>query len=155
MPACGPWIEQVYHHQPHAGLGGKTPLQRYRQDLARVRTLGSQAAGLDALFYHRIERKVRKDATVSYRGARFEVPYALSGQSVRLVVDPHAKQVIGVEDEQGVSLDAATPLDLQANARRPRRKPQPGEPQSGAGAGEDNEVELAYRRYHGQSGGQG
>jgi putative transposase len=149
------WIEQVYHQQPHAGLGGKTPLQRYRQDLARVRTLGSQAAGLDALFYHRIQRKVRKDATVSYLGARFEVPYVLSGQSVRLVVDPHAKQVIGVEDAQGASLGAATPLDLQANVHRHRRKPQPGEPVQSTTDGATNEVELAYRRYHGQPGGQG
>jgi transposase InsO family protein len=151
------WLEQVYHRAPHSGLDGRTPLQRYQQDLPRLRTLGSLAARLDALFYHRVERKVRKDGTVSYQGQRFEVPYTLSGLSVRLVVDPHIGQVIGVEDDQGASLGAATPLDAVANVHRRRRKPQPGEPASpastrtGAATGE-NEVELAYRHYHDHAG---
>ena len=101
----------------------------------------------------RVERKVRKDATVSYQGQRFEVPYTLSGRSVRLVVDPHAGQVLSVEDDKGESLGAATPLDAVANAHRRRRKPQPGEPASpGAAATGENEVELAYRHYHDQPG---
>ena len=58
------WIEQVYHHTVHASLDGLTPLKRYQRDLPRIRNLGSQASQLDALFYHRVERFVRKDATV-------------------------------------------------------------------------------------------
>ena len=94
---------------------------------------------------------MRKDATVSYQGQRFEVPYPLSGRSVRLVVDPHAGQVIGVEDDKGASLGAATPLDAVANVHRQRRKPEPGAPASpdGTATGE-NEVELAYRHYYDQ-----
>jgi len=151
------WIEQVYHGTPHSGLDGQTPLQRYQQDLPRVRTLGGLATQLDALFYHRVERKVRKDGTVSYQGQRFEVPYTLSGRSVRVVVDPHAGQVIGVEDDNGESLGAATPLDAVANAHRRRRRPKPGTPASPAATGSgtatgENEVELAYRSYYGPTG---
>ena len=143
------WIEQVYHRAPHSGLSGRTPLQRFQQDLPRLRTLGNLAARLDEVFYHRVERKVRKDATVSYQGQRFEVPYRLSGHAVRLVVDPHRGQVLRVEDDNGESLGEATPLDAVANTHRRRRKPQPGEPPSpGAAATEENEVELAYRHYH-------
>jgi hypothetical protein len=121
-----------------------------------LRTLGSLATRLDALFYHRVERKVRKDGTVSYQGQRFEVPYTLSGRSVRLVVDPHAGQVLSVEDDQGESLGEATPLDAVANAHRQRRKPQPGEPASPGTARTDdatgeNAVDLAYRHYHGHT----
>lgn len=141
------WLEQVYHRTPHSALQGRTPLQRYQQDLPRIRTLGPRAARLDELFYHRVERKVRKDGTVSYQGRRFEVPYELSGRSVRLVVDPHARQVRGVEDTDGQSLGPATALDTVANVRRQRRKPQPNEAASPRGADEDNEVELAYRHY--------
>jgi transposase InsO family protein len=143
------WIEQIYHRTPHEGLGGQTPLARYQQDLPRIRTLGQQAAHLDAIFYHRLRRFVRKDGTVSYQGSRFEVPYQLSGKTVRLVVDPHAHRVIGVEDEEGNSLGAATPLDAAANLHRRRRKSDPedpaGQPPSGL-----NLVELAYRQYHGR-----
>ena len=144
------WLEQVYHRTPHAGLDGVTPLARYQQDLATVRTLGPLAAQLDALFLHRISRLVRKDGTVSYQGERFEVPFALSGQTVRLVVDPHVETVVGVENEKGESLGQATPLDAIANLDRRRRKPDPViTPVSSDGP---NLVELAYRKYYGKEG---
>jgi hypothetical protein len=144
------WIETVYHRTAHRGLAGQSPLARYQQDLARIRTLGERAARLDALFYHRVQRKVRKDGTVSYCGARFEVPYELSGRCVRLVVDPHSGQALGVEDEEGKSLGAVTPLDALANVHRRRRQPQPPEEPSPKDI--DNEVELSYREYYGHAG---
>ena len=117
------WLEQVYHRTPHHGLGGVTPLARYQQDLPRIRTLGALAAGLDALFHHRVSRQVRRDGTVSYLGAHFEVPYALSGTKVALVVDPHSARVIGLEDAHGRHLGAATPLNAAANLHRVRHRP--------------------------------
>ncbi len=142
------WTEEIYHRTAHSGLAGRTPLQRYQQDLPRIRTLGQLAGQLDALFYHRITRKVRKDGTVSYQGRCFEVPYELSGQSVRLVVDPHAERVIGVEDPHGQSLGAATPLDALANGHRRRRQSRPAEPPQRGQAPGTNLVELAFDQYH-------
>jgi len=144
------WIEQVYHQTVHGGLAGLTPLARYQRDLPRIRSLGAKAAQLDALFLHRIHRFVRKDATVSYLGQRFEVPYELSGKTVRLVVDPHAGRVVGVEDDAGVSLGAATPLDMLANIGRARRKPEPlTDPALTPARTGPNLVELAHAKYHG------
>jgi transposase InsO family protein len=145
------WLETVYHCTPHSGLDQQTPLQRYQQDLPRMRTLGTLAGRLDELFYHRTERKVRKDATVSYQGSRFEVPYELAGRSVCLVVDPHSGQVLGVEDADGQPRGAVVPLDAVANVHRQRRKPRPPEAPSPRHTGQDNEVELAYRQYHDQT----
>jgi|CXWL01.1.fsa_nt_gi transposase InsO family protein len=142
------WLEQVYHHTAHAGLGGLTPLARYQRDLSRIRSLGAKAAQLDALFLHRVQRFVRKDATVSYLGCRFEVPYELSGKTVSLVVDPHAQRVVGVQDASGNSLGAATPLDQLANTQRVRRKPEPV-PEAMAPRSGPNLVELAHAQYHG------
>lgn len=150
------WIEQVYHQTVHSSLEGLTPLARYQRDLPRIRSLGSKAPQLDALFYHRITRFVRKDGTVSYLARRFEVPYELSGKTVRLVVDPHAQRVVGVEDEAGASLGQATALDVLTNVHRTRRKPEPPEATSetvnplgkGPRTG-PNLVELAHARYHG------
>ena len=144
------WIETIYHRSPHSGHGldGGTPLQRYQRDLARIRTLGVLAEQIDELFYHRVLRKVRKDGTVSDQGERFEVPYELSGKRVILVVDPHTQQVLGVENDQGESLGAATPLDVLANVNRKRRKPQSIESASVTPVAAENEVELAYRQYH-------
>jgi transposase InsO family protein len=143
------WLEQVYHCSPHAGLDGLTPLARYQQDLPTIRTLGPRAAKLDALFLHRVSRSVRKDGTVSYLGARFEVPFELSGKTVRLVVDPHAQVVVGVENERGESIGQATPLDALANLDRRRRQPDPAMSALAEGLKDGpNLIELAYRHYH-------
>ncbi len=143
------WVESVYHRTAHAGLQGRTPLARYRQDLPRIRTLGQHAARLDELFYHRLARTVRKDGSVSFQGDRFEVPYELSAQRVILVVDPHTGQVHGVEDEEGQVLGAATPLDAVANVNRKRHKPEPAAPAAWGTPAELDAVELAYREYYG------
>jgi transposase InsO family protein len=142
------WLEQVYHQTVHGGLAGLTPLARYQRDLPRIRSLGAKAVQLDSLFHHRISRYVRKDGTVSYLGERFEVPYELSGKTVRLVVDPHAQRVVGVEDAAGNSLGQATPLDAIANIKRVRRRPEPAQMTSAARTG-PNLVELAHSKYHG------
>jgi transposase InsO family protein len=153
------WLEQVYHRTGHAALGGMTPLARYQQDLSRIRSLGAKAATIDVLFYHRVTRFVKKDGTVSYLGQQFEVPYELSGKTVKLVVDPHARRVLGVENDAGLSLGGATALDLVANLKRVRRKPeQPGDddglsatastPKRGPGGAGPNLVELAHQQYY-------
>lgn len=142
------WVEQVYHRTPHGGLDGQTPLARYQRDLPKIRALGQRAAQLDAIFHHRISRFVRKDGTVSYQGNRFEVPYELAGKTIRLVADPHAETVVGIEDGQGNPLGTATPLDAEANLHRRRRKPDPEGPAAQPSGG-PNLVELAYQQYHG------
>jgi len=117
------WLEQVYHRRMHTSLNGLTPLARYQQDLARIRTLGSKALKLDELFYHRVSRKVRRDGTVAWDGRRFEVDYLLAGKQVQLVIDPHAGEALRVEDEEGEVSSMVISLDVQANCQRKRRKP--------------------------------
>jgi transposase InsO family protein len=116
------WLAQVYHVRAHGGLNDQTPLERYQQDLPKIRQLGLLAPRIDEIFYHRVTRNVRKDGTVSYLGQCFEVPYELSRQKILLVVDPHAGKVIGVEDAEGKSVGVATPIDRIANVHRRRRR---------------------------------
>jgi hypothetical protein len=141
------WLEQVYHATPHSALAGLTPRQRWHQDLAVIRPLGPFAERLDALFYHRYTRRVRKDATVSIHGQRFEVAFELAGRQVVVVVDAHREQVLGVENEQGQSLGPATPLDVHANTHRHRVRPLPPTTEASDHTPQFNAVELAYRRY--------
>jgi putative transposase len=149
------WLERVYHRTPHAGLAGRTPLERYQQDLPHIRLLGPLAAKLDAMFQHRVQRLVRKDGTVSYEDRFFEVPYTLTGKTVWLVVDPHTHTAVGVEDESGAALGAVTPLDALANRHRVRHKPAPPAEDLAAptvkSAG-PSLVELAYAQHYGPLG---
>jgi len=139
------WLEELYHKEPHSGLDGLTPLERYRKDLIQIRPLGPFASRLDELFLHRHDRLVRKDGTVSYLGERFEVPYELIGKKVKLVVDPHREKVIGVESENGDSLGKAILLDPLANCHRKRRTPAPCETPTRGRTGA-NLVEMALER---------
>ena len=141
------WVEEIYHRRIHAGLQALSPLQRYQQDLVRIRTLGHRAAQLDQLFYHRLSRKVRKDATVSYQGQRFEAPYELAGKTLLLVVDPHSQQAIWLEDDEGKIQGEVVPLDVIANSHRRRHKPDAQVADSHQSQG-PNLVEIAYQQYH-------
>lgn len=140
------WLDQCYHVRPHGALEGLTPLERYQRDLMKVRPLGTQAAGLDALFHHRHPRTVRKDGTVSFEGRLFEVPYELAGERVVLVVDPHHGQVVGVENDKGGVLGRAAPLDAEANLTRKRRRPMAAATEPAGGG--PNAVELALAQQY-------
>ena len=144
------WIDQIYHTQAHSGLEGKTPLSVWQQGLKAVQPLGPLALQLDEIFYHRIPRKVRKDATVSYLGQRFEVPYELSRHPVLLVVDPQQQQVLFVESEAGERLGQATPLDLSANQHRKRRKSEAASPSEHGASSQlsDSVVTQALEQQH-------
>ena len=118
------WIETIYHATPHQGLSDKqTPLERYQKDLSRVQGLGQIAQDIDDIFYHRTQRTVKKDGTVSLNGQLYEVPYHLVGAKVILVIDPHNKIPHGVESLSNDKLGKAVPLDKTANLTRTRNRP--------------------------------
>lgn len=85
------WIERVYHHRTHAALEGKTPLQRF----ASVQLRGLPE-NWQTLFYERIARRVRLDATVSIEGRLWEVPVHLRGRAIELRRDPFDRTRIEV-----------------------------------------------------------
>lgn len=117
------WIDQLYHPTPHSSLAGKTPLAVWQSYLQFITPLGTLAHQLDELFYHRIQRKVRKDGTISYQGQCFEVPYCLSQKTIIVVIEPHHKQALYIEDEHGKRIGEVTPLDLQKNRNYKRAQP--------------------------------
>ena len=117
------WIDQLYHPTPHSSLDGKSPLAVWQSYLEFITPLGTYAHQLDALFYHRIKRTVRKDGTISYAGKFFEVPHCLSQKTIIVVIEPHHKQALYIEDEHGKRIGEVTPLDMQANRNYKRAQP--------------------------------
>ena len=137
------WLEQVYHLRPHDGLQGKAPIDRWREDLVNVKPLGLLTNKIDDIFYHRHERVVRKNGTVSWEGKQFEVSHKLVGEKVVLVVDPHANIARYIESVTGDYLSQVVPLDALANLNRKRQRPHKAE----AKKQRENAVEQAYREY--------
>lgn len=139
------WLDQVYHCRSHDGLQGKTPIDRWREDLVHIRLLGPIANKLDDIFYHRHKRLVRKDGTVSWEGNLYEVPFKLVDKKVILVVDPHTKVALKVESVFGDDLGSVTFLDKTANLSRKRQRPH-NLPKPALKSG-TNSVELALEEY--------
>jgi putative transposase len=108
------WIEGEYHHAPHKGLGGETPIDRWARVSDEVR-LPEPNVDLAALFLFEEKRKVHKDRTVSLRGVVYEVDAALVGDTVTLRFDPSR---IGKPVEiwsKGRRAGLARPVDAYAN----------------------------------------
>lgn len=138
------WVEQVYHQRPHSGLDKQTPLDRWRQDLVHIKPLGSLAPKLDEYFYHRVKRLIRKDATLSWEGQRYEVAYEYTGQWINLVIEPHQQKAIQIESLEGKPLGPVHRLDPIANNYRKRQRP---EHISQPSQSDINAVEIALKQH--------
>jgi putative transposase len=128
------WLEQKYHRTPHTALIDKltlnkqTPLERFQQDILKIQPLGELSQHLDDYFYHRIKRTIKKDATLSFAGNLFEVPFELVGETLYLVVDAPSGLPQYVESLEHQWLGHVHPLDKQANNSRVRQRPKPSNP---------------------------
>ena len=80
------WLDTVYHRREHSSLQ-TTPLLRWQRDIEQVRQL-PPATDLRRLFFHRVDRLVRRDSTFLLRNRFFEAPPHLSGQRIEVRFDP-------------------------------------------------------------------
>ena len=119
----GAWIEGEYHHAPHRGLDGVTPLEQWARTGEAVRF---PEPGLDLadLFLFEAERKVQKDRTVSLNGVVYEVDAALIGEKVTLRFDPGAPPERPIQVcHQGKCIELARPVQTYANCFVKRDRP--------------------------------
>lgn len=111
------WVDMEYHQQPHSSLSGRTPLEVWESEADQIRW-PEDPSQLERSFYAEVERLVRNDSTVQWRGVFYEVPPYLRRQRVRLRY--------GLLDSRRVSvLDGATEIPLRRvepadNAHRSR-----------------------------------
>jgi hypothetical protein len=119
----GAWIEGEYHHTPHRGLDGVTPLEQWARTAEAVRF---PEPGLDLadLFLFETERKVQKDRTVSLNGVVYEVDAALVGEKVTLRFDPGAPPERPIQVcHAGKRIELARPVQTYANCFVKRERP--------------------------------
>ena len=120
------WVEGEYHHSPHRGLDGLTPLDRWAASEQPPRLPGP-GLDLDALFLFETKRRVQRDRTVSLGGTLFEVDAALVGQTVTLRHDPSVPASRGIEVwHDGRFVERARVLDAYANCFVRRNRPNQG-----------------------------
>ncbi len=117
------WVEGEYHHAPHRGLAGATPLEQWAQHGEGVR-FPEPGLDLDDLFLFEAQRTVQKDRTVSLNGVVYEVDAALVGEKVTLRFDPAAAPERAVQVcHQGRFIEQAKPVQTYANCFVKRHRP--------------------------------
>lgn len=117
------WVEGEYHHAPHRGLGGRTPLEQWAQSGEAVR-FPEPGLDLDDLFLFEVQRKVQKDRTVSLNGIVYEVDAALVGEKVTLRFDPAAAPERPIQVcHNGKTIEQAKPVQTYANCFVKRNRP--------------------------------
>lgn len=116
------YVEGEYHHAPHRGLDGLTPLDAWAKLAASVDYAGGRA-DLEDLFLFEEKRKVAKDRTVSLHGVVYEVEATLVGASVILRYEPNRPRAAVQVWAEGKRAADAKPVDPHANCfvRRERR----------------------------------
>jgi putative transposase len=108
------WVEGEYHHSPHRGLGGQTPLDAWAERAAGVEYVGART-DIEELFLFEERRKVQRDRTVSLHGIVFEVDANLVGRNVILRFDPQKPHAAVQVFADGKRFPDAKPVDVHAN----------------------------------------
>ena len=80
------WLDTVFHRREHSALQS-TPLLRWQRDIEQVRQL-PPATDMRRLFFHRVDRLVRRDSTFLLRNRFFEAPPQLAGKRIEVRFDP-------------------------------------------------------------------
>ena len=118
------WLQEDYHHKLHGGIGEK-PIERYNASFAEFELRRLAKSELDEIFLIRHERFVNNDATISFKGALYEVPAAYIRQKIELrhpVDDPQELYLY----DCGVRVGKIKLLDKKENAKSfpaPRASP--------------------------------
>jgi transposase InsO family protein len=114
------WIDTVYHRTEHSSLQ-TTPLLRWQHDVEHVRQL-PPATDLRRLFFHRVDRLVRRDSTFLLHNRFFEAPPQLAGKRIEVRFDPLDLNQLEIYYE-GKSQGAARLVDAVVNAQLPSANP--------------------------------
>ena len=108
------WLDTVYHRREHSALQ-TTPLLRWQRDIAQVRQL-PPATDMRRLFFHRVNRLVRRDSTFLLRHRFFEAPPYLAGKKIEVRFDPLDLAQLEIYCA-GKPEGAARPVDAVVNGR--------------------------------------
>ena len=124
------WIDRHYHRCPHSALG-RTPLLRWQRDIEKIRQI-PPATDVRRLFFHRLQRVVRRDCTFRLQSQFYEAPAHLAGQRLEIRFDPlDLSQVELYRDGKLQGQDR--PVDPVVNASLPRAQAEASEPSDPTG----------------------
>jgi transposase InsO family protein len=108
------WLDMDYHRKEHSGLNA-TPLDTYMAQIGSVKHISDPVA-LDYIFWHKLDRKVRGDGTITIKEHLFQVPLRYVGQKIEVRFDCYPPKEVFVF-ENNISICKAAPVSIHDNAR--------------------------------------
>lgn len=116
------WLEDDYQRKPHDGLGGRTPRDTFLAQSENIRTVTDLAA-FNEKFMLRVNRTVKKDATISLDGALYETEMFFAGRrmEVRYDPDPEGRTNVVFLYEDDEPAGTARLVRFTDNAKRKRK----------------------------------
>lgn len=114
------WALGEYNRRPHAGLGGKTPLEVWEADSSEVRWIEKEGE-FDRCFVARVVRRARGDSTVRVRGRVYEVPTHLRREKVAISYHLLRPERLWIDDKE--TRVYLREVDVVGNSERSRPKP--------------------------------
>ncbi len=109
------WLQDDYHHKLHTGIGER-PIDRYNASLSRVPIRRLSRTELDEIFLIRHERLVNNDATISFKGALYEVPPAYIRHKIEIRHPVDNPEELYLYDN-GIRVGRIKLVDKKENAR--------------------------------------
>ena len=113
------WLD-IYHRTQHSSLG-TTPLLRWQRDIEHIRQL-PPSTDFRRLFFHRLDRLVRRDCTFLLENRFYEAPPHLAGERVEVRFDPLDPVLVEIYF-QGKAEAMARLVDAVVNGQLPYTKP--------------------------------
>lgn len=113
------WLD-IYHRTEHSSLG-TTPLLRWQRDIEHIRQL-PPSTDFRRLFFHRLDRLVRRDCTFLLQNRFYEAPPHLAGERIEARFDPLEPVLVEIHF-QGKAEGMARLVDAVVNGQLPYTKP--------------------------------
>lgn len=135
----GAWMD-LYHRSEHSALG-TTPLLRWQRDIDHVRQL-PPSTDYRRLFFHRLERVVRRDCTFLLQNRFYEAPPHLVSKTIEVRFDPLDPLEVEIYF-QGEPQGAARLVDPVVNAQLPPASSSPAVSLPSTGI---NFIELLHQK---------
>jgi len=115
------WLHDDYHHKIHSGTDQR-PIDRYQASLNKITVRRLSKGELDEIFLVRHERVVNNDATISFKGAIYEVPAAYIRRKIELRHPVDEPEELFLYDND-IRVGKVKLLDKKENARTFRPRP--------------------------------
>lgn len=108
------WLEREYHHTPHRGLEGRTPQERFLDDLEWIREAPED---LERMMRMQVQRRVAKDRTLRLESRYYECPDGFAGDKVEVLYDPYdPRQPVHIRRPGETQEHLVRLVDLHTNA---------------------------------------